>query len=260
MKISRNKLFESWQMNHLPKKEKLQTIEMGSVIPKIIHQTFYTKELPSEISLNIEKIKALNSDWTYCLYDNEDIESYIKKYFPDVLDSYLKINPKYGAARADLFRYLVIYKEGGVYFDIKSSFTKPFNSSIKISDKMILSHWNYKKWGMHGDIDNPKGEFQQCFIIAVPGHPFLKSVIENILRNIDIYNSFIHFSGQGGVLRLTGPIAYTLAISPLLYKYPYRLVQSKEDLGFVYSIYDGMSHEGLFKIHYSKLKEPIIIE
>ena len=33
---------------------------------------------------------------------------------------YERINPNYGAAKADIFRVLVLHKYGGVYFDIKS--------------------------------------------------------------------------------------------------------------------------------------------
>ncbi len=251
-----------WQLNQQRGKDRIQFIKMGSRVPKIIHQTFHKEKFPPEISLNIKKVKELNPDWEYRFYNNKDIEIYIKKNFPEVLKFYLKINPKYGAARADLFRYLLIYKEGGVYFDIKSSFSKSLNTVIKPSDTMILSHWNqqvYNGWGIHPKIDDPKGEFQQCFIIATQGHPFLKSVIENILRNIETYNPYLHSVGRSGVLSLTGPITYTLAVTPLLHLHPNRLVQSDKDLGYIYSIYSLKKHKELFKTHYSKLNEPLVL-
>ena len=48
--------------------------------------------------------------------------NYIRReYGESILSCYLRIDPVYGAARADLFRYLLLYRTGGVYLDIKSA-------------------------------------------------------------------------------------------------------------------------------------------
>jgi hypothetical protein len=69
------------------------------------------------------------------------------------------------------------------------------------------------------------------------------------------------------VLKVTGPIAYTLAISPIRSNYTYRLTACEEILGLRYNnisssnIINPMSHVNMFsKTHYSKIKEPIIIK
>lgn len=236
---------------------------MRTEIPKVIHQTYPENFIPAEIRKNIKVLKRLNPNWEYKLYTDNDIEQYISQYFPDILDVYLSINPNYGAVRADLFRYLLIYNEGGVYIDIKSSFSIPLNDSLLPDDTYILSHWDwsgqFKYWGKHPEITNPRGEFQQCFIISVKGHPFLKAVIEKVVNNIKNYNYSKNGIGKMTVLRLTGPIAYTLAINPLLSRCKSRLVNSEKDLGYIYSIYETKkSHEFRFKKHYSTLTEPIV--
>lgn len=89
---------------------------------------------------------------------------------------------------------------------------------------------------------------------------FLKSVIENVCNNIVNYNPYLHHTGQTGVFRMTGPVAYTLAILPLLKYHPHRLERSNHDLNFVYSIYSNdknYKHRSLFKNHYSTLNEPV---
>ena len=87
-------------------------------IPKIIHQSFSTKNMPKEILDNIKKIKKLNPNWEYRFYNDKDVTNFISEnYESHILEYYNKINPKYGAARADLFRYLLIYKVGGVWLD-----------------------------------------------------------------------------------------------------------------------------------------------
>jgi hypothetical protein len=128
-----------------------------------------------------------------------------------------------------------------------------------------LSQWNNSQnerhagWGLHDDIRwVPGGEFQQWYIAAAPEHPFLAAVISNVVRNIKIYNNGLHGAGQYGVLRVTGPIAFTASIAPILHLYPHRLVDSQRDLGLIYSIYDDERHAKLFKAHYSELRIPIV--
>ena len=241
-------------------------IAMGEHIPKIVHQTYFTKTLPEKLQNNLDKMKAENPDWEFRLYDDKDITQFISAHFANLLPVYQRINTKYGAAKADFFRYLVMYKDGGVYLDIKSGLDKPLNSIIRTSDKYVLSHWPrfYPKimLGQHPGITNPLGELQQWHIIAVFGHPFLKSVIENVCNNIKHYNPLIHDFGSWGVFNLTGPIAYTEAIYPLLNKHPHRLENNHLDVGLIYVALDsndslGGHHQVFQKKHYSKLDEPI---
>lgn len=87
---------------------------VGSGIPRRICQTNYSKELPTELKENIARIKSLNPGWSYELYDDADIEQFIGEYYPSELLRYFdKIHPSYGAAKADLFRYLCVYVMGG---------------------------------------------------------------------------------------------------------------------------------------------------
>lgn len=236
-------------------------------IPRILHQTFHSKILPQVIQKNIDKIKVMNPEWEYRFYDDEDIVDFIKKnYDPQIINYFNRINPIYGAAKADLFRYLLMYKCGGVYIDIKSSLRKPLNDILKEDDRYLLSGWKdnetpqFDGWGVHAVVNNVVfEEYQQWYIVAAPGHPFLKAVIENVLRNIENYIPSLHGVGKPGVLNVTGPVAYTLAIKPLLHLHHHRIVHSQSDLGFEYSIFrsnDG--HNSLFKMHYTDLSEPVI--
>jgi hypothetical protein len=224
-----------------------------------------SKNLPPELHENAENIKRMNPGWTYAIHDDADIRKFITDiYGLEILGYFDRIDSRYGAARADLFRYLLMYKYGGVYMDIKSTCTQPLDQVLKPNDRFVLSQWRNKPgevhagWGTKGLDHIAGGEYQQWHIIAAPGHPFLKSVIEAVLSNIDQYRPWAHGTGGPGVLRLTGPIAYTLAINPLLPVSEYRLVANETDLGFQYSIFKPASHKTLFKAHYSNLTESIV--
>jgi hypothetical protein len=236
-------------------------------IPRVIYQTYPGKQLPPDILSNVTRLQSINPGWAYKLFDDSEIVDFIKDNYPnEILEAYLRINPEYGAAKADLFRYLLIYKFGGVYLDIKSTVNRPLDEILCDDDRFILSHWEnregdqYAGWGLYPEIEDSAGEYQQWHIIASPMHPFLGAVIQQVIRNINIYNSVLHGTGRYGIFRVTGPIAYTLAIKSILTRFPYRLVNAAND-GIEYSCLDknGTAHHKLFAAHHVSLKSPIII-
>ena len=231
-------------------------------IPKIIHQTTGSKQglHPAYVD-NIAQLKARNPGWEHRLYDDRDIEAFIAGNFdPAVLAAYKRLNPAFGAARADLFRYLMLYKHGGVYLDIKSSCTHPFDEILKPDDAYLLSHWRDPRWGRYPEL-GPEGEFQHWHIVAEPGHPFLAAVIKRVQDNIANYNPARDGSGRIALFRLTGPIAYTHAIEPIRALHPHRLVEA-EGLGFVYTIFgrdDAPGGHMYIQKHYSQITESLVL-
>jgi hypothetical protein len=248
--------------------ELIPTFAPGASIPRIIHQVYVSRNLPPILQANVEKIRELNPEWEYRFYDDDDMVAFIDSvYGKRVLAYYNRINRKYGASRADLFRYLLTFKVGGIYLDIKASLTRPLDPVLRSDDVYLLSRWRnaagelYEGWGMHNRLKNIGGnEFQQWHIIAAPGHPFLRAVIEKVLRNIDDYNPVLHGTGKAGVLRVTGPIAYTQSIAPLLHQHRHRLVDAHDELGLIYSIFGAdnkRAHKSVFAFHYTALNEPV---
>lgn len=252
--------------SHTGRKFHLQPLDEGTSIPRVIHQTFMSKNLPPELQQNVDNLKKLNPGWKHILHDDDDIKAFItENYGPSILSYYERINPRYGAARADLFRYLLLYKCGGVYLDIKSTCTRPLDEVLLPDDRYILAHWRNKAGESHEGFGMSKevahltgGEYQQWHIIAAPGHPFLRAVLETVLTNIDNYRPWLHGTGGIGVLRLTGPLAYTLAIHPLLATTPHRAVADETVVGLQYNIYKTTSHRAVYKTNYSLLTESVI--
>jgi len=240
-------------------------------IPKIIHQTVPDKnKLDSIISENISKLRSANKNWDYRLYGDPECRDFILEcYGPKMLGYYDRINPRYGAARADLFRYLLVYEHGGIYLDIKSTVDGALDDVVHADDVYLLSKWKngrgqkYDGWGTyHPHIDGVDNEYQQWHIVASAKHPFLEAVIEKVQNNIDSYDPFKDGVGKLGVMKLTGPIAYTAAIQPVLSRHAFSLVDI-EDLGFRYSIVPSTKtnkygHVELFANHYTTLAEPVV--
>ena len=247
----------------------LPRIEPVTGIPRRIYQTFPTHHLPSQLSESVQDLRARNPEYQYKLFDDAEIIAFIDQFYdPEILRIFQTINPEYGAARADLFRYLLMYKMGGIYLDIKSNAKVAFKHLLRADDSFLISQWdngpcgNFPGWGVHDELsDIPGGEIQQWQIIAAPGHPFLRAVIETVLRKLQSYRPWRDGVGRPGTLRATGPVVYTKTIYPLLNTYPYRRVDAQKDLGLKYSIMgtNNTLHTSLFRKTYHLNTNSLVI-
>jgi mannosyltransferase OCH1-like enzyme len=143
-----------------------------NVIPLNIFQTWHTKNLPPLMRNNVEYIQKLNPAFKYTLFDDEDCRNFIKENFPnDVLDAFNKLIP--GAYKADLWRYCVLYKLGGIYLDIKY---RPVNG-FKFINLTEKEHWVL-------DIDN--NGIYNALMVCKPGNEILLNAINQIVKNVQI--------------------------------------------------------------------------
>lgn len=207
------------------------------MIPKVIYQTYKTKDLPIVLQNNISELKVKNPDFEYKFFDNDGcIEFILEHYSQDILDVYLSINPNYGASRADLFRYLLMYKMGGVYLDIKSNTYLPLNTIIGPKDEYIVSYW-IQKWKARY-LNNRQGEFQNWHIICLPEHPILYLTIQKVIDNIKNYKGL---KGKDASVFTTGPIPYTQAIFKSNSK-NIKIYKNEYDLGLIYNNLPTSNH------------------
>lgn len=242
-------------------------------IPKKIFQTAKSFEtLPVEIKNNIEQLKSRNSDWSYTFFDDAAMKNYLRTHLSaDDWQLLEDVNPKYGVVLADVFRYVLIHNEGGVYLDIKSTAWRALSEVIDSKTEFVISQWenkigqDHEGMGFYPELAYvPGGEFQQWCIIATPRHPFLKAAIKQVMYNLKTYTPLTFGTDAWGVIRLSGPIAYTKAIYPLLDHYPHTAIDlSKWDIQ--YSIYGKTGsklsqHQDTIKDynHYSRVGEPIV--
>ncbi len=185
-------------------------------IPKVCYQTWSTKNIddltPTTRRLLL-KNKHLNPDIDWQLWDDDDIDVFIKKEFPDhVYTAFKSLNPKVGPAKADFFRYCILYIRGGIYLDIKSSmkFSNIFGKIIRPDDEAILDVRRLDKekfrsvWGY--------GTYEQWFLIFAPNHPYLKYMIDRMVRSITSKVEIVATRFKDKILRLTGPDALAAAI------------------------------------------------
>ena len=142
----------------------------NSVIPLNIFQTWHNKTLPPLMYNAVNKIKTLNPRFKYCLYDDNDCREFIKNNFQeDVLNAYDTLIP--GAYKADLWRYCILYKEGGIYVDIKY---KPLNK-FKFITLTESEHWVL-------DVDG--NGIYNALMVCKPENAILFAAIHQIVENV----------------------------------------------------------------------------
>jgi len=141
----------------------------NSVIPLKIYQTWKTKDLPPKMKECVEKLKRTNPQFEHFLFDDNDCREFIKNHFrKEVLDTYDKLKP--GAYKADLWRYCILYINGGIYLDIKVSCINNFKL-IELTEKE------------HFVIDRPPNSIYNCVLCCKRGNPFLLTAINQIVEN-----------------------------------------------------------------------------
>ncbi len=176
--------------------KKIQFDNKVSTIPLNIYQTWTTLDLPPKMKETVEELKLSNPEFKYYLYDDAMCRDFIKEHFSkDVLYAFNKLKP--GAYKADLFRYCILYINGGIYLDIKYKCVKNFKL-IYLTDKeyYVRDH----------DISDGTYGIYQALLVCYPYNNILLKSIHEILNNIK--NNYYNFNNDhtSNSLTITGPL------------------------------------------------------
>ena len=121
-----------------------------------------------------------------------------------------RIDPAYGPARSDFFRYHLMSTRGGVWLDMKSGVLEPLDKTFdKYSPlpPLVLGNWSWPNQAEFIPADRHKrGEIQNWHLISAPGHVIWEVVMNHVVENIERYDAKRDGVGKMAVLKLTGPI------------------------------------------------------
>lgn len=141
------------------------------MIPKIIWQTWKTRDPGPATKRRIQELKAAHPDYQHYLFDDNDCYQFILRNFGKVVaTAYLRLVP--GAYKADLWRYCVIYVHGGVYMDARLKCINGFNLNEVIGQTTLVR-----------DNIGPLSIFNS-FMVCEKGYPLLLIAIKEIVKNV----------------------------------------------------------------------------
>lgn len=136
--------------------------------PRIVWQTYRTKQLPAVAAFFQATWRTMNPLWNMQLFDDDDA----RRFLVCILVPNIEAFDQYpiGVMRADLWRYCVLFKVGGVYADIDTVSERPIESWLMGGAR-----------GLVVGVENGKHLAQWVFA-AKPNHPALAAVITEVMR------------------------------------------------------------------------------
>ena len=200
-------------------------------VPNTVYQTWKYARLPPFHARGVARFRRLNPDFSFRLFDDAEMAAFmgaqysshpIRKVFDQI---------RIPAAKADIWRYCVLYREGGIYCDIDSALSVPFHDLLKDDPSELLSFEN-NSWtaqldvGSYADpavfqtaipgsarslLDHPDNVVLNWLLCFEKGHPLLREVIDLIVQNFDFYKGKSFASMWKAVIHCTGPLALTQA-------------------------------------------------
>lgn len=186
-----------------------------------IIQTWKTKEIPNKYKSFVKKVKDLNPTFNYMFFDDNDIEKFMKKEYPNYYDFYN--NLKYKIQKIDFFRYLAIYTYGGVYLDMDIYLMKSLNDINK--NKCVFAVEILENTDEILRKQNMKKLLANYAFYAPKKHPFIKKIIDNIVnKRIKIEEDS---NKQKYVFYTTGPVMVTQSYIDYKNKHEIELLQPK---------------------------------
>jgi mannosyltransferase OCH1-like enzyme len=185
----------------------VEGFQSTAVIPTNLWQTYKTKQLPSPAASMRETWISMNPGWDAQLYDDADIDAYIKSSWDEKMYDFYT-NLPLGVMKADLWRYLILTTHGGVYTDVDSICKIPINQWFKDftgPDALVISP---EKDG--------EQHFCQWTIYCTKEHPAMRFITGFILQHY--IDNGIDTSNRHFVHETTGPSIWTKAIKAYLNK------------------------------------------
>ena len=174
------------------------------MIPKNIYRAWQTQTFHKKVEKRIKKTIQINKEYSHTIFTEPQRDDFVHANFDrSIIEAYQQLNNV--VARVDLWRYLIIYKHGGVYLDMDASIEKPIRTFITDADEAVIS------------AETNEDLFLQWALFYTKEHPIIEKTIEYTVRNIKEKRYL------NDIANLTGPGVYTEAL-----KFLHKLNQKSE--------------------------------
>lgn len=175
-------------------------------VPKIIHQTWRTEDLPPFIEECVKSVRDRHPGWEHRFHTDDDWHKLLDGNPFITPDEFWRIPT--GIQRSDVARMLALYRDGGAYLDVDILAVRTLDSLIESSIDGGLVDENTEillttDHPVHGQILFSGSELlMNHFMIARPGAKLIGVYLSNIIDRIT------SSSGNDPVIT-TGPLALT---------------------------------------------------
>jgi hypothetical protein len=201
-------------------------------IPKRVYQTWVRPAVPLLLASKVIQFRRMNPDYSFVFFDDQRMAAYMESNYAGhpILRLFKEVYMP--AEKADIWRYCILYREGGVYCDIKSFLKIPIREILPDHFSELVSFegntWaSFMNPGFYADpgvflpappesiranLDHPDKVICNWFLCFEKGSPILEEAINLIVRHAPFYRGrrFEKVSVAGN--HFTGPLALTQAV------------------------------------------------
>jgi mannosyltransferase OCH1-like enzyme len=176
------------------------------VIPRVIHHVWVGDPMPDRLTAYVRTWRDLHPGWDHVMWSSFDWLDNQHLY-----DNAEAITPHVGQLRADLARYEILHRHGGVYVDCDMEALRPIDD--------LLGVQCFAGWETDGVWVN------NAVLGCVPGHPLMRDLIDAAPASIE-QNAGCRPNRMTGPHLLT-PLArrHGITVHPSSFFYPYHFTQ-----------------------------------
>lgn len=186
---------------------KLGVIEM--MIPKKIYFTYKTPSPPEMYREILEEWHAFCPDWELHYYSDEQVYTFFKMHFPEYAEDVLKI--PIGAVIADVFRYAILYVQGGMYTDIDTIPVKPIPEKWLAYQAVIGYEFQPSKFPqILTEQSETRDLYCQWTLLSAPRVPLFKEALDLSFQKMRARN--FQFQEERDNLTTVGPFMFTSVV------------------------------------------------
>ena len=187
--------------------EKLKPVALQAPsIPRLVFLTWITeKGMPKKMHQNLMKWDSVNPDFSRRFFDDKQQSAWVKENYPDAWPAFSAM--KLPAGRADLFRYCLMHKYGGVWSDVDIVPRIPLSKFLNANASLVVVH--------DGGMGSPHIYLYNAFMAATPGHPIMRRAIDIVIEHYNkrLRKRAVDCTGPGVLWRAVNDVQKTKPIS-----------------------------------------------
>lgn len=185
-------------------------------IPRTLYQTWKTEKVPKWAQRAVQSWDSMNPSYRHLIMGDKDIDELVHKSHPDMLEAFDQMKP---IQKADLFRYLILMDNGGLYADLDVECKRPIDKWVeqyrprdfytsKINFVVGFEIVTDAKAVERHDFAT-EFQFSQWSMASIPNHPILQNV-KMLIR--EYFKQQKHLNSTS-IVRSTGPGIWSDAIA-----------------------------------------------
>ncbi len=151
-------------------------VSSDDAIPRILHQTWKTRDVPARFREYVASWLAHNPGWEHRVWSDDDNDEFIRTHYPAFLPTFRAYRT--GIERADAVRYFLLHKYGGLYVDLDFECLRPIEPVLAGATCVLGCEPRLHAERLH---HRPR-LLCNALMASAPGHPFWLRVHDELLR------------------------------------------------------------------------------